>query len=263
MITNNEMGMNGRFGNQLFQYASLYGIANKNGYEHGIPYARKSSNEKFHLCLPDCFSNLTAKDSSHVLFKHYLRDTNWIFNPAFFNIPDETDMWGYFQSEKYFKHCKDKILQEFQFNKEIHENANNYFTDGSSIISLHLRLGDYLQIQDHHPVCSIEYYKKALEKMPSEMDICIFTDDVNMAKEIFKEQFSSRNVLYIDSKNKFIDMCLMTRCAMHIIANSSFSWWGAWLSQSKKVIAPEQWFGVASALKEKHHDIYCDGWEVI
>lgn len=263
MITNNEMGMNGRFGNQLFQYASLYGIAKKNGYEYGIPYARKSTNEKFHLCLPDCFSSLGAKDSSNVFFKHYLRDINWVFNINFFNIPDETDMWGYFQSEKYFNHCKEDIFAQFDFNKEIQKKADSYFKDGSNIISLHIRLGDYVHIQDHHPVCTVEYYNKALKKIPEQMDICIFTDDINMAKETFNDNLNAKTPLYIDSGNKFVDMCLMTRCSRHIISNSSFSWWGAWLAKSKQVIAPEQWFGVASAMRGNHHDIYCEGWEII
>lgn len=263
MITNNEMGMNGRFGNQLFQYASLYGIANKNGYEYGIPFARKSDNESFHLCLPDCFENLGAKDSSHVMFKHYLRDVNWVFNPNYFNIPDETDLWGYFQSEKYFSHCKQDIRNQFQFNEQIKNKADGYFKNGSDIVSLHIRLGDYVQIQDHHPVCSVDYYNRALERIPQGMQLCIFTDDVNMAKERFKDNLKFNEPLYVDSGDKFVDMCLMTRCSRHIIANSSFSWWGAWLANSKQVIAPEQWFGIASVLRGRHHDIYCDTWEII
>lgn len=263
MITNKEIGMNGRFGNQLFQYASLCGIAKKNNYDYGVSYNIRSNNEKFHFCLPDCFDFLEAKDASNMQMDRYIRDNDWVYNPNFFNIPDKSDIWGYFQSEKYFLHCKDEIKNQFQFNNTIKKKADEYFINGSNIVSLHIRLGDYVQIQRYHPICSIDYYNSALDFFSNDMDICIFTDDHVMAKQIFEDKLKFKKIIYINSGDKFIDMCLMTRCSGHIIANSSFSWWGAWLANSNCVVAPSNWFGPDMPMAGKHHDIYCEEWKII
>jgi hypothetical protein len=263
MITFSNIGRNGRMGNQMFQYAFLVGIATKNNYEFGVSYSNKSSDEYKHFCLPDCFDKLTAKDSSSYMCQHYILDPDWVFNSNFFNIPDSTDFCGYFQSEKYFKHCKDKVKEEFTFNESIQSESTKLISNLVDPISLHIRLGDYVMLQNHHPVCDNQYYEKALNLLPKESSICVFTDDVVLAQQIFKDQFANRDVLYLNTGNKFVDMCIMSKCSYHVIANSSFSWWGAWLAESKKTIAPEKWFGSASHIQGKHHDIYCDGWEII
>lgn len=262
MITFSNIGRNGRMGNQMFQYAFLVGVATRNNFEYGVPYSNKSDNEFQHFCLPDCFSKLKAKDSSGFINRHYILDHDWVFNEKFFNVPDDTNFCGYFQSEKYFKDCRNDLLQQFNFSEEIKNKSNRYFSSEEKNISLHIRLGDYLTVKEHHPVCSIEYYNKALELIPKEK-IYVFTDDVSMAKSIFSNQFKNREVFYPETENKFVDMYIMTQCKYHILANSSFSWWGAWLANSNKVIAPNTWFGPASHIQGRHHDIYCEGWEVI
>jgi hypothetical protein len=70
-------------------------------------------------------------------------------------------------------------------------------------------------------------------------------------------------MVFVENTNKYIDMCLMTMCNYHIIANSSFSWWGAWLSNSKQVIAPSKWFGPANHMPKNWSDVYCEKWIVI
>ena len=81
------------------------------------------------------------------------------------------------------------------------------------------------------------------------------------ATEFF--QSLNRKVVFTESNDKYIDMCLMTLCNYHIIANSSFSWWGAWLSNSKKTIAPSRWFGSAPSAPKNWSDIYCKDWIII
>jgi hypothetical protein len=263
MITCNTIGKNGRMGNQMFQYASLAGIAKKNNFDYGVPFSNKGTTEHDHFCLPDCFKNLKAKDSSSYN-GHRLLDTNWVFNPGFFNIGDGTDLCGYFQTEKYFKDYKKEIKDEFTFKDDIIESAEKLFDmSKEKTISLHIRLGDYVGLQNHHPICTVEYYKQALLLLPDDLQVLIFSDDIEMAKNILNKEFSNKNFYYLDTKNKFVDLYLMTKCSYHILANSTFSWWGSWLADSYETIAPEKWFGIASHIQGKHHDIYCEDWIII
>jgi len=86
MISYNNIGNNGRFGNQLFQYAALCGIAKINGYEYGVPYSNKSSNEFYNFCLPECFDNLEAKDSKDYNFTYAIHANEFTFNSNLFKI---------------------------------------------------------------------------------------------------------------------------------------------------------------------------------
>jgi hypothetical protein len=263
MITCNSMGTNGRLGNQLFQYAFLFAIAKKNNYEFGIPFKSKSDNEYYNLFLPECFSNLSAKDSSNHNNIYRFYEQKFEYDESVFSLPDNIDFWGYFQTEKYFKNYRNEILNEFKFNNEITDYCLNFIKntnpENKKILSIHIRLGDYVNNQDAHPVCSKEYYQKALEKNPNDVLIYAFSDDVEKCKILFSE--FNREIVYPNSGNLFKDMCLMAFCDYHIIANSSFSWWGAWLSNSKQVIAPSIWFG--PKIQKNWQDVYCEGWIVI
>ena len=98
-----------------------------------------------------------------------------------------------------------------------------------------------MHIQDCHPICSIEYYKQALSQLPKDCQVILFSDDYPKALEMFKS--FGINVMLMGGNDKFVDMCMMTKCDYHVIANSSFSWWGCWLNAhpQKIVIAPRQW----------------------
>jgi hypothetical protein len=262
MITFNQIGNFGRFGNQLFQYAALYSIAKTRGYDFGVPYQHRSKNDYNDFCLKDCFSNLSAKDSSLIEQLYSMHTISFKYNPGIFGIPDNTDISGYFQSEKYFVDYRNQILNEYQFNKSIKdESINIRSVTNKPVISIHVRLGDYLQHQNCHPVCSFEYYNEALKLVPDDLMLFIFSDDIEKASQMFKNL--QRPMVFVDTKNKFVDMCVMSMCNYHIIANSSFSWWGAWLSESKKVIAPSQWFGPDKNMPKNWSDIYCKDWIVI
>jgi hypothetical protein len=256
------MGRYGRFGNQMFQYATLYSIAQIKGYEFGVPMQKKSKNPYENFCLNECFFNLSAKDSSNYVTIYTAQEKEFIYNDEIFKISDDTDIVGYFQSEKYFKDYRKKILKEYEFNKEIKDLSTNIISsiEGPKI-SIHLRLGDYKNLKEKHPICSIDYYKKALEILPKNIKIIAFSDEPELAKLIFNEL--NRDYYLSETNNQYIDMCLMTLCDYHIIANSSFSWWGAWLSESKKVIAPSIWFGDSPEMPKNWSDIYCESWEKI
>jgi len=262
MITCQTIGKMGRLGNQMFQYATLYALGKKLKYDIGVPYSARSSIDKMDFCLQDCF-NLTAKDSTKSFFSSVYIEPHFNYDPNIWNIPDGCDIKGYFQTEKYFKSYKPQIKnQEFLFKNSIEEKVNQLL-DGndSELISVHIRLGDYVQIQDCHPICSVEYYKEALNQLPKDCQVILFSDDYPQALQLFKS--FGINVMLTGGTDKFVDMCMMTKCNYHIIANSSFSWWGAWLSNSKKVIAPKIWFGSASHMPKNWDDIYSENWEII
>jgi hypothetical protein len=265
MISFNQLGNLGRLGNQMFQYASLRGIA---------------ANRRFDFCIPPEYSfgvndpNVKKSDTNiHTVFdlskynkflepNKMVKESGFHFDKNLFNTcEDNVDLYGYFQSEKYFDNIKEDIKKDFSFNPEIVTACKKFIKEmiNDEVISLHIRRGDYLNLQSFHPTPPIEYYEEALKKL-SNVYVIIFSDDVEW---VSKQHLFDEDRFYISEGNTSdFDMCLMTMCDYHIIANSSFSWWGAWLSQSKKVIAPKTWFGLSLS----HHDtsdLYCDGWEVI
>ena len=166
----------------------------------------------------------------------------------FVNCPDNVDLVGYFQTEKYFKHIEDEIREDFTFSKEITEMCKelyNKVVDGESI-SLHIRRGDYT-VNPNHPTQTVEYYDKALSNFDSKIPVFVFSDDPSWCHE--QELFSDDRFLISDGNATEFDLCLMSLCTYHIIANSSFSWWGAWLAKSKKIIAPKNWFSAECSNK--------------
>ena len=265
------IGTNGRFGNQMFQYASLMGIADKQNCLYGIDYYNGNKilwnqftdNEfvnKNTLVLPKAFQ-LSAL---HCQEKYPILDENkhFHFNPAFFNTGDDIHLHGYFQTERYFKHIESTIRSEFTFRSDIIDAAQSYLKDKQTYetVSIHVRRGDYLQFK-HQGVCDLTYYANALQYFTNQSyNFIIVTDDVDWAKSTFE---GSGNFYISESNNQFVDMCIMTLCNHNIMANSTFSWWGAWLNQTsnKKVIAPSKWFGPGVTLNTK--DLYLSDWIVI
>ena len=126
-------------------------------------------------------------------------------------------------------------------------------------ISLHIRRSDYVEKQSYHPLCTLDYYKKALGKLPHNVPVLIFSDDPNWCKNQYL--FQSDRFIVSETNDNLMDLCLMTMFSYHIIANSSFSWWGAWLAGSKHVIAPKIWFGPAANIDDK--DLVPESWERI
>lgn len=261
MITFKLLGRYGRMGNQMFQYATLYSIAKKNNYEFGIPYNVKSDNPYQNFCLDQVFSNLSAKDCSNILPYSQVHESGFNYDSSIFNISDGVDIVGYFQSEKYFKEYREDILKEFSFNLNYKKEASNIrslITD--PVISVHMRFGDYKFLSDRHPICPVDYYRSALELLPKDLIIFAFSDEPELADSILNPLNRKR---LFNNTNQFTEMCLMTMCDYHIIANSSYSWWGSWLSNSKKTIAPSKWFGPSSDMPQDWSDIYCTEWELI
>jgi len=277
MISFKEIGYLGRLGNQLFQFSSTLGIARLNNTSPIFPinniYSTKATGTldkatgkrmETKLDLLSCFDiNLNFfSDIIHIKTSYVYKEKDFKYNPETENLPDYVDLFGYFQTEKYFKKNEDEIRKNLVF-KEDHTNfINNYISkinevnEGRPKISVHIRRTDYLSLGELHPVCSLNYYNQAVEIFGKEAIFLIFSDDLEWAKENFKGE----NFLFVEIGDPFKELFLMSKCDHHIIANSSFSWWGAWLNQKKdkKVIAPSLWFG--KSMNKDTSDIYCEGW---
>lgn len=157
---------------------------------------------------------------------------------------------GYWQNEGYFIDARNEVVKAFKFpqftcqkNIELSKKIQN-----SISVACHIRRGDYLKDKRWN-VCTVAYYKQAIKMIQECVNpnlFCIFSDDINWCKEALGESYNGTETLYVDwnkKENSFRDMQLMSLCKHNIVANSSFSWWGAWLNQNpnKIVISPNQW----------------------
>jgi hypothetical protein len=272
MISYKKIGHFGRLGNQMFQFASTYGIANKLGYDAAFPIENIEvpSIEQFkdgvtrevYFDLPRIFNldENVIKPLDEIKTKYQAQEPHFHFSNKLFTIPDECDLGGYYQSEKYFIHCQEDVRRLFTFKKEIVNEAKEKFPKLEyETISIHMRVGDYAGLQDHHPICKPEYYFKSTNHfLDKNYYFLIFSDDIQYSKNIFGQ---SENILYIDGNTAEVDMCMMSMCNHNIVANSSFSWWAAWLNsnENKKVVAPKKWFGSAYYFQNTK-DLYPESW---
>ena len=257
MIGYNHLGRNGRLGNQMFQYAALRGIAANHNYEWCIPPSTFKNPEKDHQ-LFGAFK-LPSVKNVEMLGATYVGEKSFTFDEDLFkNCSDNVNLYGFFQTEKYFKHIEQQIREDFNFVDEVSNPCREMF-NFDEVISLHIRRTDYVNRQDYHPLCSMEYYENALSKFSKNIPVLIFSDEPEWCMK--QEIFESDRFMISETRNNVLDLCLMTMCNYHIIANSSFSWWGAWLSDSKKVIAPKVWFGESANIDD--NDLVPERWERI
>ena len=265
MIGYNNLGSNGRLGNQMFQYAALRGIAAKRGYDWCIP--PDTYDHKDNYGLFETFEMINVKESNiGFVSGDYIQENNHCFIPEFFDeCPDNVSIDGYFQTEKYFTHIEKEIREDFTFRKDYLLPCQEYIGSLSNHpIFLHIRRTDAIGREQYHPILPIKFFEDALKQFAEDTLCFVFTDDMEWCKsqELFKQErflFNEKNERYsyknIDGTGKLqntllpqIDLCLMSLCSGGIIANSSFSWWGAWLQNNRgKVISPDPnvWFGSA------------------
>lgn len=263
MIGFNSLGQLGRLGNQMFQYASLKGIATNRGYNICIPKS-KNKNEWTDHQLNSIFKMSTLNSLSYQYIDHnrpIIKEKSFSFDEELFNnCPDWVTLQGFFQSEKYFKHIRNQLLIDFQFHDNIVELATEVISNWNEPIALHIRRTDYVA-NPNHTVLPIEYYERSLNIFENDREVIIFSDDPEWC--LNHTLFSSNRFLVSQTENNALDLCLMTLCSGHIIANSSFSWWGAWLSNSEKVIAPSGWFKGTNNEHLNTKDLIPNNWIVI
>jgi len=259
-ISYNRLGSNGRLGNQMFQYAGLRGIAEYHGYNWLIPPTEDYGDSNYGLF--DCFKMSSVKEENFGFLRNVQNVATgcFEFNEKFFNsCPDNVNLHDYFQTEKYFKNVESIIRSDFTFLDEVLEPCQEIVGQYENPIFIHVRRGDYINQPQYHPVCPFAYYQEALKEFPDETPVFVFSDDLDWCKDHFiddrflipednlqYEHLSDTNDGRVRSFVPYYDLCMMSLCSGAIIANSSMSWWGAWLQNgSGKVIAPKTWFGPA------------------
>lgn len=279
------IGLRGGLGNQMFQYAlfckleslGIDAYIDRSYYEMGMEKRRyeldvfpnvqyKVSTEAMNVKLRGEFKSFIEKvRRKFKLRKEYFRERVPGYYPQIYTW-DNMYLDGYWQSEKYFKDIKEDILSKFEFpelqgekNIEVAEKIKN-----TNAVSVHIRRGDFLKNKSKYGnIWEDGYYKKAIECVENQLEnpvFYFFSDDMEWVRGNYK----GSNFVYVDNKNSgetgYVDMQLMSMCKHNIIANSSYSWWAAWLNQNDKkiVIAPSFWDNDMVT-----NDVYCDGWKVV
>lgn len=218
-----------QLGNQAFMIAATIGYARKHGLDYFIPQQTIAP----HVWKTYFPQFPTGKPKPHYfLYKEPEHSYNDI--PLKENIILE----GFFQSEKYFAHCRQEIIDSFQIPYKKLE----------GFVSLHVRRGDYLKYPDKHPVITYEYIAEAVKYflVRGYNSFVVCSDDIKWCRVNLKPLELFGAVFTFSTETEPInDLALMSCCEHNIIANSSFSWWSAWLNQNpeKIVIAPRIWFG--------------------
>lgn len=279
----------GGLGNQMFQYAFYEAIKEQygdaavdvnsfdnynlhNGYEleriFGVKckYSDKLTVEKLKDNKSDFFSKLRRKIIGTK--KSYYIEKDYSYDSDVFNLKLKKDLYfdGFWQTEKYFKHISNSIRNKLSF-KEIDSGENMKILNrinNTESVSIHVRRGDYYSnpnaFKKHGGICEIEYYNMAINIIKNKIKnpmFFIFSDDI----EWVKKYININNKVMVDlntASESYRDMQLMSNCKYNIIANSTFSWWGAWLNDHKNkiVIAPKKWFNYDINTK----DVIPDEW---
>jgi hypothetical protein len=257
MIGFNALGRMGRLCNQMFQYAALRGLSSKSGAEICIPYYQDAVDDGIgNMLRTELFDSFNLNVKTGLLNNGHAPVVNERFfhfdQELFDHCPDHVSLQGYFQTEKYFKHIEHQIRDEFTFVDDILEPCKEMVGTLDNPIALHVRRGDYVINSENHFNLPLEYYEAALKHFDDDRNVIVFSDDPKWCHG--QSIFSDDRFIISENTDNRVDLCLMSLCNDFIIANSTYSWWGAWLSsnKNKKVIAPVQWFGKTGYTKD--HD---------
>jgi hypothetical protein len=170
------------------------------------------------------------------------------FDAKIFSYAGPALYWGYWQNEDYFTSIEQQIRKAFRFKKPLDQRNTVLLTSiqKSSSVSIHIRRGDYLKDPILGGLCTIDYYQAAIALIGSKVnnpDFFIFSDDMDWCRTNITTTYPTTFISGNEGANSYIDMQLMSNCKHNIIANSSFSWWAAWLNNNpgKMVIGPKKW----------------------
>ena len=216
-------------GNHLFQIAATIGTARKNGLDFVFPpwdYAR--------------YFQRTIPQSAEIPPANLYAEPSFAYREI--RVCRPTDLAGSFQSERYFEHCPAEIRGYFAPRAELLAALREEFGAllSKPTCSVHVRRGDYVRHPEYVDLAATDYYERAIERFPADTTFLFFSDDSAWCRNRFRD----RRFVFVRGQSSIEDLFLMSLCGGHIIANSSFSWWGAWLDDRprKTVVAPLRWF---------------------
>lgn len=257
----------GGLGNQMFQYAYAKALQQK-GFNVQIDISKFKTYklhggyhlDKFNIDLKTSGSLSTFL--SLIKIKKNRKEKILLFDENLLNLSGNEFVKGYFQTERYFSNIRAVLLKQFAIKENLSDSTIQYTKDiknQKESCSIHIRRGDYISDQEAnniHGTCDLEYYQKAIAHIKTKFNkthFYIFSDDISWTKK----NLNIDNATYIDHKTiPHEDIYLMSLCDNNITANSSFSWWGAWLNQNsdKTIIAPKKWF------INKENEVACKNW---
>ena len=248
----------GGLGNMLFQIAVAYSVSLRDNKkiicdtrDMVIPH------KPYTFYTKNIFRKI--KFTSEIPNQKYIGEYGFQYYPIP-KLEGNIKLIGYFQSEKYFLEYRDELLDLFEIDEKTKLNLLEKYGNiiNQETCSIHVRRGDYLGLPNHHPIQSINYYKDAIGIIGEEKHFVIFSDDIKWCEENFN---FLKNKTFVSGNLDYEDLYLMSMCNHNIIANSTFSWWGAWLNRNlnKKVIIPSKWFGISNS-HFNTNDLYCDKW---
>lgn len=267
----------GGLGNQMFQYAAGRALSQR----ISVPLTLETAEAKFALQPFGLDAPVTEGPARNGLFNRVAKnlplmgrlvEAGYCYDDRFERLAGSVTLDGYFQSWRYFADCDSLIRKAFAFPQTTSTRTNELskaIGRAKTSVSIHIRRGDYLSQKavSYHGILPGQYYTRAVQIAASLLgDDCqffVFSDDFNWATELFrgKDRFH-----IVDGTNvaAWEDMYLMSLCSSRIIANSSFSWWGAWLSTGGgPVIAPRQWFGEVTMRRLNTCDLIPPDWITI
>lgn len=270
--------IHGGIGNQLFQIANAINYSEKT--KKKLIFKNDTYLWNFHgLERKTAWNTLFSNKLNVITNDDYYKNIKFneykeLRNNCYDEIPileNNVYLNGYFQSAKYISdNTKNKMNELIYSNEEffniakmIYNIIKEYFNDANddNYVFLHIRRTDYVQNCTHNLLSIEDYYNKALKEYFDEnVKIVVFSDDIEWCKRNIK----FKNCYFVDIRNLYIELILMSFYKNAIIANSTFSWWGAYTGnyKNKKVIAPKQWYANTSHIRE-WNDIYLDHWILI
>ena len=269
----------GGLGNQMFQYAFMEALVSRGReVQASLGYYDKHP-DAMRFCLCDVFPTIKLNyisnsefdkidekwkkikqdnDSKEAFLKNTKERFFWVEDPDFSTYRSDIfetkacTFVGCWQTEKYFLDLRENLLNKFKFKKV--EELDNYIKklkEKKTCISVHVRRGDYLKQEEiFGNICTEKYYNNAIEYMKNNVSnskFIFFSDDINWVKDNFnmpEAEYCTREKFNIHED--WYDMYLMSQCSHNIVANSSFSWWGAWLNRNdnKIVVSPKKWSNI-------------------
>lgn len=279
----------GGLGNQMFQYAFALSLKNQfkdedilidihhfnyyklhNGFElsrifKGINLiiANKKQLKKVTYYVPHYFLSRLVRKFLPKLKTEFIENVEYVYDDSPFNLRGNYYFEGYWQSNKYYSDIKSEIIKAFEFpvpnsyNKQLAKEITS-----CNSVGIHVRRGDYLNHKDFKGICELDYYQRAIDDLASKSEkfhFYIFSNDIQWCKKNIQPLINDNKVTYVTEnkgKDSFWDMYLMSKCYNLIIANSSFSWWGAYLNiNAKDIYAPLKWNNSYDI-----NEIHCPDW---
>ncbi len=232
----------------MFQYAAVLGASIITGHDPCAPISASDLARGFILG--------SVLDESVPPPVESFREPRFSFSREVFGLSErrDFDLLGYYQSPKYFAHCEEIVRSNFTFTDEVRERAEEVLAGvRTSRVSVHVRRGDYTDKSRIHSNLPLSWYRQALARFEGHSPI-VFSDDPDWCRRHFDSQ------VVVSGNDAHVDMCAMALCHAHVIANSTYSWWAAWLGGGPTV-APRTWFKPAGP--RNWQDLYCEGWEIL